>query len=162
MLAADDVSDAYSDEDYILNATSRTSSRVQTNSQINYFEDYSSEEQTITKSPPKRIRERRCSVKIINYCEDDADNNNTNSSSKFECNICHFNFNSDFFLNEHKLVHINRRPHKCDICSASFKYKSALRQHKVSHTEKKYQCNRCLRKFRYLRNLTHHEIRVNC
>lgn len=46
---------------------------------------------------------------------------------------CNASFKVRAYLNDHKNVHTNLRPHVCDICSEGFNYKSAMYHHRESH-----------------------------
>ncbi|XP_050546363.1 myoneurin-like [Daktulosphaira vitifoliae] len=65
----------------------------------------------------------------------------------FMCEICGKQLPNKSQLGVHQRQHTGERPYQCFICDSSFKCLSTLRQHEAIHTEKKYCCEVCMRKF---------------
>lgn len=63
------------------------------------------------------------------------------------CEICGKQLPNKYQLGVHQRQHSGERPYECTSCGSSFKCLSTLRQHEVVHSEKKYSCEVCLRKF---------------
>ena len=80
-----------------------------------------------------------------------------NALIKYECEICKKPFAYKSHLNNHLVIHANKRPHKCEQCGASFKQKGNLMAHRQTHSDKRsYQCKQCDANFTQTRLLKKH------
>jgi KRAB domain-containing zinc finger protein len=76
----------------------------------------------------------------------------------FECLICRKTFRNRGGLNEHSMVHSDRKDFKCPICEKSFKVKRALNRHLPIHQNKKeFECKVCGKAFNTNANLYQHK-----
>ena len=66
------------------------------------------------------------------------------SNTKFMCDVCHNEFNTKRYLNNHKrLVHLGR-VFKCDKCDVTVTTKASLQMHiDAVHLNTKYKCETC-------------------
>ena len=99
-----------------------------------------------------------------------------NSSNQGKCDICGLRFQTNFVLNQHKiLIHSNSIRYGCLKCEKSFDEKSSLRKHicdkdfrrnsplervlmtveKVEKVEK-YKCSHCEKTFEKMLNCRRH------
>ncbi|XP_055531240.1 uncharacterized protein LOC129722054 [Wyeomyia smithii] len=71
-------------------------------------------------------------------------NNKHNASHVFPCETCGLQFKRKSILNDHMLIHTNRRDHKCDKCDKDFMLISALRKHiRTVHDRVRFACEHC-------------------
>lgn len=77
----------------------------------------------------------------------------------FECPICKKKLIRYQSLRDHKLMHINVRPHKCTTCGKSFVRLSSLRTHMIVHTaDSPFACDLCPAKFKRSSVLKTHKL----
>ena len=60
----------------------------------------------------------------------------------FECEVCHHEFKSEYYLRSHMLIHTGETPFQCEKCDAKFNRKDKLKRHLLTHDEtaKKFTC----------------------
>lgn len=77
----------------------------------------------------------------------------------FECPICKKKLVRYQSLRDHKLMHINMRPHKCTTCGKSFLRPSSLRTHMIVHSaHSPFACDLCPAKFKRSSVLKTHKL----
>ncbi|CAH2230320.1 jg2045 [Pararge aegeria aegeria] len=64
-----------------------------------------------------------------------------------QCSHCPFKAPGKIELTEHERIHSGERPYTCDKCGLTFRRRAIWRKHLVQHSEKKFQCPQCPRKF---------------
>ncbi|XP_059612833.1 uncharacterized protein LOC132259287 [Phlebotomus argentipes] len=63
---------------------------------------------------------------------------------RFKCDVCDKRFLRKMQLKRHLTIHTGERPYMCHICSKAFKVRPNLNSHMMSHSgEKKYKCKFC-------------------
>ncbi|CAL4077834.1 unnamed protein product, partial [Meganyctiphanes norvegica] len=78
----------------------------------------------------------------------------TNLYASSQCAKDYSNKNS---FNDHRITHINEKPHQCRQCDKRFSYKRDFIKHKKSHTGgKAHQCSQCNMTFSKNSNLVKH------
>ena len=81
------------------------------------------------------------------------------SFEKFQCDVCFKHFNRKATLNNHIIVHEQRRMrYECDQCDETFSLIKNLRRHQKLHSDELegYQCNICKVEFLRKSNLKEH------
>ena len=81
------------------------------------------------------------------------------SFEKFQCDVCFKHFNRKATLNNHMIVHEQRRMrYECDQCDETFSLIKNLRRHQKLHSDELegYQCNICKVEFLRKSNLKEH------
>lgn len=77
----------------------------------------------------------------------------------YECPVCKKKLVRHQSLRDHKLMHINMRPHKCTICGKSFLRPSSLRTHMIVHSaDSPFACDLCPAKFKRSSVLKTHKL----
>ncbi|KHJ43302.1 zinc finger, C2H2 type [Trichuris suis] len=79
------------------------------------------------------------------------------STPGHQCQVCLKTFVSSKGLQQHSIVHTNRKPFVCEVCQKSFRFKSNLFEHRSIHTgEHPYVCPFCSKTCRLKGNLKKH------
>ncbi|VDP09266.1 unnamed protein product [Soboliphyme baturini] len=79
------------------------------------------------------------------------------SSGGHQCPICLKVFVSSKGLQQHSIIHTDRKPFSCEICGKPFRFKSNLFEHRSIHTgETPYACPFCGKACRLKGNLKKH------
>ncbi len=77
---------------------------------------------------------------------------------KYSCNICPKSFSRGFCLEQHMIIHSEKRPFLCSFCLKAFKRKESLNNHVRIHTgEKPFSCHICQKVFTTRSNLFVHK-----
>ena len=57
---------------------------------------------------------------------------------KFKCHVCNKDFHHRGHLNEHKMIHTGEKPYNCDVCLKVFRWSGDLTKHmRILHTGEK-------------------------
>ncbi|XP_072166278.1 LOW QUALITY PROTEIN: uncharacterized protein [Diadema setosum] len=84
------------------------------------------------------------------------------NKSKYQCSVCHKNFETKNRYTIHMRKHSNDRPYKCQLCPRTFSSESALNNHQVEHTDAKpFRCEPCNKGFRLKSLLQNHIGRIH-
>ena len=77
---------------------------------------------------------------------------------KYECDKCDYKFGQKDFLIKHQLrIHGNGIRHlKCHQCPKTYKWETDFNRHMEKHSDKKYQCDSCVKQFVEKRKLQYH------
>ena len=77
----------------------------------------------------------------------------------FVCSTCGMGFTNQYTMRRHTATHSVERKHRCAICPVekSFKTKAQLSIHMRRHSDPKYHCKQCKKKFYTSSNLKRHE-----
>ncbi|XP_053688247.1 zinc finger and BTB domain-containing protein 14-like [Sabethes cyaneus] len=71
-------------------------------------------------------------------------NNRHNATHFFSCETCGLQFKRKSVLNDHVIIHTNKKDFKCDKCDKEFMLLSALKKHcKTVHDKVRYACELC-------------------
>jgi len=145
-----------------IKATPKVSSAVQ-NLQENLSK---SKETTATEEP---IRLRKNARKMFHQCEVCLKSYRTKFNLKihkrthtgekpYSCPTCGKSFTTKSNLKDHEITHSKERNFKCEVCpdGRCFKSKRELKIHMLYHSEPKYPCPHCDRKFHTSSQLSSH------
>ncbi|EAU76375.2 AGAP007947-PA, partial [Anopheles gambiae str. PEST] len=61
------------------------------------------------------------------------------SKRKYACTVCSKKFTTVSHLNDHVLIHSDKKPHKCSDCGRSFRQKQQLKVHAYQHVGKPFR-----------------------
>lgn len=75
---------------------------------------------------------------------------------EFTCDLCNKKCISKELLKNHKLTHVENRPHSCDICGKCFKHNFEVTAHKRCHNKPTFKCDICSKMFIHKSHLTVH------
>ena len=81
---------------------------------------------------------------------------------KYSCKICDRKFHTSSCLSNHRKSHRDEKPFKCLVCSDQrFKTKGQLKMHMSYHSDRKWKCEKCKRKFYSSTHLKTHKVTCN-
>ena len=82
---------------------------------------------------------------------------NAKESGPFPCDICGKEFATRSWMNRHREIHSDIKPHECHICNKTFRRKNHLKEHLARHNnERPHKCTECGRGFVKKRELERH------
>ncbi|XP_065088618.1 zinc finger protein 729-like isoform X2 [Ochlerotatus camptorhynchus] len=83
------------------------------------------------------------------------------SKHLFSCNICGINFSSYYQINYHMVTNHTEAKFECPHCSRKFHFKTRSEQHAASCASLKHSCELCGQKFNLLSRVEKHKKRVH-
>jgi len=79
----------------------------------------------------------------------------------FMCNICGQSYKTPNYLYRHKKTHSALKRFHCKLCNKSFTMSKLLKQHMNVHSERRFECDICMKKFQSKGNMNAHRKKVH-